>query len=116
MLLNHESEVENATQLVCKRKEAKKVNAEKLDEITEHTPKDYKCEDGIWFPPSYDGRRDTFSDRTKERNLAYFDDRHRFNIKVELKKTQLVMLLVNLNLKKGPRQRQSGCHRRLGTN
>ncbi|CEI62026.1 unnamed protein product [Fusarium venenatum] len=93
MLLNHESEVENATQLVCKRKEAKKVNAEKLDEITEHTPKDYKCEDGIWFPPSYDGRRDTFSDRTKERNLAYFDDRHRFNIKVELKKTQLVMLL-----------------------
>ncbi|PTD06498.1 hypothetical protein HYE67_001764 [Fusarium culmorum] len=100
MLLNHESEVENATQLVPTKAEAKKINAKKLAEITDYTSKDYTCEDGIWFPPSYDGPNDYLGERTKENTLKKFDD-HRFNKKVELKQTQLVMLQVNLNLKKG---------------
>ncbi|CAG1992585.1 unnamed protein product [Fusarium graminearum] len=100
MLLNHESEVENATRLVPTRVEAKKINAKKLEEITDYTSKDYTCEDGIWFPPSYDGPKDYLGERTKENTLKKFDD-HRFNKKVELKQTQLVMLQVNLNLKKG---------------
>ncbi|ESU09747.1 hypothetical protein FGSG_12426 [Fusarium graminearum PH-1] len=80
--------------------EAKKINAKKLEEITDYTSKDYTCEDGIWFPPSYDGPKDYLGERTKENTLKRFDD-HRFNKKVELKQTQLVMLQVNLNLKKG---------------
>ncbi|KAL6916700.1 hypothetical protein FSST1_008195 [Fusarium sambucinum] len=103
MLLNHHSVVDDATQLVCRRTEAEKINAEKLDEITEHTSKEYRCEDGVWFPPTYYGKKDTDTfTRTEEGTLPYFkDDRHRFSTKVELKETQLVVLLVNLNLKKG---------------
>ncbi|KPA39168.1 atp-dependent dna helicase pif1 [Fusarium langsethiae] len=92
LLLDNESEVGNATHLVCKKIEAAKLNDEKLAEITEHTIKEYTCEDDVWFSPSYKGPKDGF--------LTYFES-HRFNPKVQLKETQLVMLLVNLNLKKG---------------
>ncbi|RGP73082.1 ATP-dependent dna helicase pif1 [Fusarium longipes] len=100
LLFNHESDVTNATQLVCTNNIADRINKEKLKEITAYPAIDYKCEDGIWFPPHFRGDRETFSRQNRDKTLARFND-HRLNPKVQLKQTQLVMLQVNLNLKKG---------------
>jgi ATP-dependent DNA helicase PIF1 len=100
LLFNHESEVENATQLVCTNKKAEEINKKKLAEITEYTLKDYRCEDGIWFPPWYQNPFETYSRRNRDGTLTYFNE-HRFNPRVQLKQTQLVMLQVNLNLRRG---------------
>lgn len=103
LLFNHEYDVENATQLLCKRAEVDAINKKKFAQITQYAPKKYNCLDDVSFPGGHNNKyeREKYSARLPcKKGLVVLKD-HRFDLTVELKQTQLVMLQVNLNIKKG---------------
>ncbi|CAG7564376.1 unnamed protein product [Fusarium equiseti] len=104
ILFNHETEPnmeETATQLYCLKRDAAIKNAQKFRQIVDHYPCEYMALDDVIFPDHYKEEwKGWYNQRNADKTLKKLDD-HRFNPKVELKKTQLVVLQVNLNQKKG---------------
>ena len=103
ILFNHETEPnmeETATQLYCLKRDAAIKNAQKFRQIVNHEPYEYKALDHMIFPEGWQGKKEWYNGRNADDTLEKLND-HRFNPKVEMKGTQLVVLQVNLNQQKG---------------
>ena len=91
---------ETATQLYCLKRDAAIKNAQKFRQIVNHEPYEYKALDHMIFPEGWQGKKEWYNGRNADDTLEKLND-HRFNPKVEMKGTQLVVLQVNLNQQKG---------------
>ncbi|KAF4333501.1 5`-3` DNA helicase [Fusarium beomiforme] len=100
LLVNHECNVENATQLLCKRNEVTRINREKLKEITEYEQKQYRVFDGFDWNGKIKWENDKYGAKLQDGTLKAHKD-HRFDRVVNLKETMQVMLQVNLDIEAG---------------
>jgi ATP-dependent DNA helicase PIF1 len=99
LLVNHESEVEDAARLASTKGEAETINRGRYNEIKQLERKYKVYDDWCW-----NGRRkdqdDFYGRRFPDGTLMAFKEHH-FDEVVSLKETMLVMLQVNLDIRHG---------------
>jgi len=99
ILLNHESETDNAIRLFSTHDEVKEMNRSRFNEL-KTVKKTYTCLDGFKWNEKH-RHLETKAERSPtDRSLLALRE-HRFDAIVELKEGMLVVLLVNLDLASG---------------
>ncbi|KAK4194186.1 P-loop containing nucleoside triphosphate hydrolase protein [Triangularia verruculosa] len=107
ILMNHESNTQDALRLLPTRWEVKQKNEAAFKRLQD-TPKSYLCHDGFYWNKKHVRLRDKFRmspsgadpNHPHHRTLDELKD-HRFEVHLQLKKGMAVLLLVNLDLGAG---------------